>query len=253
MASERAKELQAKQKAEAKAAKIAKKNSANPADWGTFKQLKETYKFTAEADRRTPWVIFGSFAAILVISTILGAVFDSVWYGLLIGVLAGFSAAGFGLSFLAKNAAYLRHKGQIGAGQVPLMMLPKKKWTYTPAISGDKNGTIVHRAVGAAGIVLVGEGNPAKVKMLLAAEAKKHQQLAYDVPVTTIVMGEEDGQIPMQKITKYITKLPKRVDKLEIASLEQRIKSIDAMRQRAPLPRGPLPNVKGTRRMMRGK
>ena len=56
-----------------------------------------------------------------------------------------------------------------------------------------------------------------------------------------------------RKITKYITKLPKRVDKLELANLEQRIKSIDAMRQRAPLPHGPMPNIKGARRMMRGK
>lgn len=253
MASERAKELQAKQKAEAKAAKAAKKVSTDPADWGTIRQLRETYKFTAAAEKRTPWVVFGGFGVGFAISFVLGWIFDSPWYGLFIGVLVGFSAAGFGLSWLARKAAYSRHKGQMGSGQVPLMMLPKKKWTYTPAISGDKNGTIVHRAVGPAGIILVGEGNPTKVKGLLAAEAKKHSQIAYDVPVTTITMGEEDGQIPMEKITKYITKLPKRVDKMEIANLEQRIKSIDAMRQRAPLPRGPLPNVKGTRRMMRGK
>ena len=54
MASERAKELAAKQKAELKALKEAKKNSTNPADWGRWRQLRETYPHHRRARQAAP-------------------------------------------------------------------------------------------------------------------------------------------------------------------------------------------------------
>ena len=44
--SQAAKELAAKQKAQAKAEKERRKHSDNPKDWGTGKQLVETFKLT---------------------------------------------------------------------------------------------------------------------------------------------------------------------------------------------------------------
>ena len=49
--------LAAKQKADAKAAKLAKKNSTDPRDWGWFKQIVETYKMTAKVS-----IIFSTFS-----------------------------------------------------------------------------------------------------------------------------------------------------------------------------------------------
>lgn len=253
MASEKAKELAAKQRAEAKAAKERKKNSTNPADWGVIRQYRESYKMAAEHDKRTPWVVFGSFAACVALGVVLGIVFDLLIMGILIGILLGITAAAFLLMNLVKSASYNRYDGQAGSGQVPLMMLNRKKWTYTPAVAGDRSGTMVHRAVGPAGLLLLGEGNPTKAKMLLASERKRHEQVLYGVEVTPILMGDEEGAVPLRQVTKYINKLPNKLNKVQIADIESRLKALDAMRQKAPIPRGPMPSTRGVRRAMRGR
>ena len=75
MASEKAKELAAKQKAEAKAEKLRKKNSDDPRDWGWFKQITQTYKITAQYDTQLPWILLGvgggTFVVVLVIGFLL--------------------------------------------------------------------------------------------------------------------------------------------------------------------------------------
>ena len=45
----------AKQKAEARAEKERKRNSTNPADWGRWRQMVETYKITAKDDKHLVW------------------------------------------------------------------------------------------------------------------------------------------------------------------------------------------------------
>ena len=55
MASEKAKQLAAEQKAAAKAEKLRKKNSDDPRDWGRVKQVIEAYKRTAEVDPAVTW------------------------------------------------------------------------------------------------------------------------------------------------------------------------------------------------------
>ena len=254
MASEKAKELAAKQKAEAKAAKLRKKTSNDPKDWGTIRQLRETYTYTSQVDKRTPWFVLGSFVAGFLFAMLVTYLLNASWiFGVLIGILLGFSASMFVLTLLAKKATYAKHKGQMGAGQVPLMMLPSKKWSYTPAISGDKSGTMVHRAVGPAGLILVGEGHPSKAKLLLNSEKKRHEQVLYGVPITTLLMGEGEGEVPLENLTKHITKLPTKLNKVEITDLETRLRALDSMRQKTPIPRGPLPNARGMRRAMRGR
>ena len=59
MASEKAKALAAKQKAELQAEKLRRKNSTDPADWGRIRQIKEAYKATAKVDKPLPWIMAG--------------------------------------------------------------------------------------------------------------------------------------------------------------------------------------------------
>ena len=132
-------------------------------------------------------------------------------------------------------------------------MLDKKKWVYTAAITATRQLDVVHRAVGPAGIVLVGEGSPARLKTLLGAEAKKHEQVAYGVPVTTVVMGDGAGQVPLDKLADHLKKLPKSLQPIQVTEVRQRLRALDAVRPKAPLPRGPLPQAKGVNRAMRGR
>lgn len=256
--SERAKELAAKQKAEAKALREKKRNSDNPRDWGTWKQIRESYRLTHEVDKQLPLWIFGTWAAVAVVGLILGLTLGrqnlSWLWGLGLGLMFGMTAALFMLTHRTRRGTYARYKGTPGAGEVPLGMLNKKKWTIQPAITVTRQQDCIHRVVGEAGVVLVGDGDPGRLKPTLANEVKRHQQVLYGIAVTPIQMGEETGQVPMEKMQKHIEKLPKTIDSIQIEEVKSRLVALDAMKSRLPLPKGPLPtSMKGSRRAMRGR
>lgn len=253
MASEKAKELAAKQKAEVKAAKLAKKNSNDPRDWPWYRQLWQTYKVTAEVDKKLNPLVIGAFVASILIFTVIGIIFQPWWMWLLLGITAGVTADLWILLDRAKKATYLRYAGQPGSAEVALSMLDKKKWEYSPAITATRQLDVVHRVVGPPGIILVAEGQPGRVKNLLASEVKKHEQIAYGVPVLTIMMGDDDGQVPLAELQKHLVKLPKKLAAAQVSDVKARLKALDAVRPKVPLPRGPLPNVKGAARAMRGR
>ena len=252
MASEKAKELAAKQKADVKALKLAKKNSTNPRDWPWYKQYWQTYKVTAEVDPQLNWWLFGGFFGVLVVFLIVGVLLPPLWMWLLIGLLGGITAALWVLLDRAKKATYTRYAGQPGSAEVALSMLDAKKYFHTAAITATRQLDAVHRVVGPSGIVLIGDGAPARVKQLLASEAKKHEQVAYGVPVTTIVMGDGEGQVPLAKLAAHIKKLPKKMEAVQITDVKARLRALDAVRPKVPIPRGPMPSMKGVNRAMRG-
>jgi len=253
MASEKAKELAAKQKAEVKAAKLAKKNSTNPRDWPWYKQLWQTYKVTAEVDPQLNWYLIGAFVASLVVATVIGIFAPPVWLWAILGVTGGITADLYLLTDRAKKATYVRFAGQPGSAEVALNLLPSKTWSYTIAITANRQMDLVHRVVGPSGIVLIGEGAPARTRQMLAAEAKKHEQIAYGTTVTTIMMGDADNQVPLAKLAAAIRKLPKSLSKTQIADVSSRLRALDAARPRVPIPRGPMPSMKGLNRAMRGR
>ena len=251
--SEKAKELEAKQKEAVKAAKLAKKNSDNPRDWGWFRQVRETYRITVENDPQAQWLILGSGLGAAVLISLLGIFLPPWWMWLITGVMAGLVAALYVMLNRAKKATYKRYAGKPGSAEVALGMLDKKKFDYTAGITATKQLDIVHRVVGPAGIVLIGEGSPARLKAVLASEARKHEQVAYGVPVSTVLMGDGEGQVPLEKLADYLKKTPKAIKPVQITEVKQRLRALDAVRPKLPMPKGPMPTMKGVNRAMRGR
>jgi hypothetical protein len=108
--------------------------------------------------------------------------------------------------------------------------------------------------VGRPGIVLVGEGQPSRVKNLLAAERKKHVRVAGGAPVTEIVVGDGEGEVQIRRLNKHVMKLPATLQPSEITDLLQRLKALDAVRPQVPMPKGPVPtSMKGVRQAMKGR
>lgn len=253
MASERAKALAAEQKAIKQAEKERRKTSTNPADWGRFRQMREVYRVTAEHDKRAPLMMLGAFVGSILLLSLVGIWLKPWWTWPILGVLVGFTAALAILTWRAKTAALKRYEGQAGSAEVALGMLPKE-WKSTPAITATRHLDVIHRAVGPGGIVLVGEGDPGRVRALLATETKKHETVKYGTHVTSIVMGDRPNQVPLTKLTDHIKKLPKILSTAEIAELSSRLKALDAVRPRLPMPKGPMPTSgKGARQALRGR
>jgi len=258
MASDRAKEVAERQKAEAKALREKKKHSDDPKDWGTVKQVRETLKMTVKTDPTSKWWMLGALIIPILIGVGGGLIFShaslgQTLYWSFFGLLTGLTLAMVALLQLSKRAMYKKYEGQPGGSQVALGMLDKKKWTIpTMPVAVTKQQDMVMRLIGPAGIVLVGDGDEQRVKGLLATERKRHEQLAYDVPVNTLSVGTGKNQLPLSKTASAIKKLPKKLSKADRVQLDKRIKALDNVRSPVPLPKGPMPSMRGAHKAMRG-
>ncbi|MCL1907709.1 MAG: DUF4191 domain-containing protein [Propionibacteriaceae bacterium] len=252
MASERAKKLAAEQKAAVKAEKQRKKHSEDPQDWGRMRQFLEAFKVVRKNDKLAVPLMIGGFLLVVGIGVLLSFFMDPWWIWIVFGVAFGVLVPMYVLSWRLKGAMYKQYAGQPGAAEVALNLL-NKKWVKDPVIAVDRHQNIVHRAVGPAGIVLVGEGQPGRVREMLATETKRHEAIKYSVPVTSILMGEAKNQVPLPKLEKHIKKLPKVIKASQVTEIAARLKALDGSGPRIPIPKGPMPSMKGGRAALRGR
>ncbi len=250
------KEVARNAKAAKQAEKARKKASTDPADMGRFKQIAQAYKLTHEYDKPLPYLLLGAFLLPIVVLLIVGLITGHPIYFPVLGAMIGLLLAMVLLVRRAKQATFRRYAGQAGSAEVALSMLPKQ-WSSTPVITANKQLDAVHRTLGPGGLVLVGEGEPGRLKPLLTSEVKKHERVAYGVKVITVQMGDGPGQVPLPRLADHIKKLPKTLEKHQITDIKQRLRALDAVRPKLPVPKGPMPtgtrSPKGSRQAMRGR
>ncbi len=255
LAAAKARAKQAEQKAKADK-KARKKNTTDPAEMGRIRQIVRAYQVTHEFDPALPWIMGGAVALPILIGVVVGLITGHWIYLPVLGLSIGVLLAMIVLVQRAKKATYKRYAGQAGSAEVALGMLPKQ-WVSTPVIAVTRQRDAVHRTVGPGGIVLIGEGEPGRLKAILAGEVKKHERVAYGIKVTTIIMGEKDGQVPLTKLADHIRKLPKVLQPHQITDVKQRLRALDAVRPQIPVPKGPMPTnsrqMKGAKQAMRGR
>src|SRR3712207_6779017 len=191
------KEAKAAAKAAKKAERARKKASNDPADMGRIRQIRRAYQVTHEYDKALPYLLLGAFLVPLAAFITIGVLTDQVFNLVLVGLGVAILLPMIVLVRRVKKATYKRYAGQAGSAEVALSMLPKK-WISTPAIAANKSLDVVHRTLGPGGLVLIGEGEPGRVRQLLASEVRKHERVAYGVPVTTVLMGNKPGQVPLE-------------------------------------------------------
>lgn len=226
---------------------------------GRLRQIAQAYRVTRASER---WIGLRLLAWFVGVGAVVGTVAYLLvgrgsTYGLvisiLLGVMSGLLAATFVFGRRAERAAYAQVEGQVGAAAGALNML-KRGWSTKSAVAFTKNQDVVHRVVGPPGVVLIGEGSPGRVRNLLAVEKKKHARIAGEVPITDLIVGDGEDQVPLRRLVKHIRKLPKTLRPAEMTPLLNKLKALDAMRPQAPVPKGPMPtSAKGARKMMQGR
>ncbi|AKH82013.1 membrane protein [Streptomyces sp. CNQ-509] len=211
-----------------------------PENTGRLKQIALTYKMTRRADPKVGLIVAG--VGILVLGAALGIGF-LIGHPIYLGIV-GFLLALLGMAIVfgrrAEAAAFGQMEGQPGAAAAVLDNM-KRGWTVTPAVSMTRQQDVVHRAVGKAGIVLVGEGNPNRLKGLLAAEKKKMNRVVADVPVHDIVVGNDEGQVPLKKLRATLVKLPRVLQGPQVTQVNDRLKALGDLMSNMPIPKGPMP------------
>ena len=108
--------------------------------------------------------------------------------------------------------------------------------------------------MGPPGIVLVGEGHPARLEKLMQGERRRHERVSPDTPVQEVMCGREEGQVPLPQLAKHVRKMPKALRPADMTDVLNRLKAIDSQRSAVPMPKGPVPtSMKGMRSQMRGR
>ena len=234
-------------------------SNLDPSTMSRRQQMVATYRMAKQVYPRLGLLLLATFL-------VAGAAGFALFYWVLPGsgvislVLSIVAALMLGLLALlilfgrkAQSAAYQQMEGTPGAGARVLSSL-RRGWRTDQMVAFNKQQDMVHRVVGPPGIVLVGEGNPTRLKSLLASEQRRHARVASEVPIHQVVVGDDEGQVPLRKLTKHVTKLKRAVKGPELTDLLGRLRAIDANRPNLPIPKGPVPtSMKGMRGQMRGR
>jgi hypothetical protein len=220
---------------------MAKKDKTEKIKTPRFKEIRDAYKVTKSVK---PWI--GALLAaigitVFAVAITLGVIGGHPIYAGFIGFPLSILSALLVFTRIASTAAYASIEGQIGAGASVLMAI-RKGWTTTPAVAVNRNQDMVHRSVGRGGIVLTGEGGSG-VRQMLQDERRKSERYAPGAPITEIIVGDGEGQVPLRKLQKHIQKLPKTLSAHQMRELRSRLKALGGMS--LPIPKGPMP--KGVR------
>ena len=202
-----------------------------------FQTFRDAYRVT-RAEK--PWIggaLIGLFTVVLVVGVSLGFIFGRPIYGGFVTLPLALLVTMFFFTRVAGAAAYSSIEGQLGAGASVLMAI-RKGWTTTPAVAVNKQQDMVHRSVGRAGIVLTGEGGFA-VRQMVQDEKKKSERYAPGVPIIEVFVGDGEGQVPLRKLQKHLTKLPKKLTPHQMREVRARLKAVGGMS--LPIPKGPMP------------
>jgi hypothetical protein len=208
---------------------------------GRLKQIRMVAKLVNQQNKKALPITIGSAVGIIVVLVLIGLFTGAVAILAPIGVLLGALAAMILFGRFAQRAQYSAIDGQLGAAAAVLQSMPGG-WTVTPGVAGNRTMDVVHRAVGRAGVVLVGEGAPSRVSALIANERKKTERVAHGVPVHEFQVGTDEGQIPVSKLQRKVTTLPRALKPAAVSDLNYRLKALQPTMQ---MPKGPLP--KGAR------
>ena len=227
-------------RAEAKAARKAAAKERRSQLWQAFTMQRQ------EDKRLVPYMI-AAFVLIVGVSVAVGVttggltMLTMIPLGVVLGVLVAFIIFGR----RAQRSVYRKAEGQTGAAAWALDNL-RGKWRVTPGVAATGHFDAVHRVIGRPGVILVAEGSPARLKPLLAQEKKRTARLVGEIPIYDIVVGNGDGEVPLAKLERHLTRLPANITAKQMDSLESRLSALGSRAGAAAMPKGPLP---GTRKM----
>ncbi|MDT5067270.1 MAG: hypothetical protein QOK02_3425 [Mycobacterium sp.] len=238
-------------KAEAKAARKAASKQRRSQLWQAFQMQRK------EDTRLLPYMI-GAFVLIVAAAVVAGILSKSTFtmvtlipLGILLGALVAFIIFGR----RAQKSVYSKAEGQTGAAAWALDNM-RGKWRVTPGVAATGHFDAVHRVIGRPGVIFVGEGSAARVKPLLAQEKKRTARLIGDTPIYDIVVGNGEGEVPLSKLERHLTKLPANITAKQMDALESKLVALGSRMGPAAMPKGPLPanaKMRGVQRTVRRK
>jgi hypothetical protein len=227
-----------KKKAAHKAAKKEAARARRAASKERRKQIFEAFKMQRREDKTLVPLMVGVFLLAVLVVFGIGLIFGLHWVFLPVGIAIGVLAAISVFGRRVQRNVYGKAEGQPGAAGWALDNL-RGQWRVTQGVAGTTHLDAVHRVIGRPGVILVAEGAPHRVKGLLAQEKKRTARVVGSTPIYDVVVGNDEGQVPLSKLQRHLMKLPRNISRTEMDALETRLTSLGS--RAAALPKGPMP------------
>jgi hypothetical protein len=217
-----------------------------------LKQIGMVFSFTAKRDKLfLPLVAVAVVVplAVVVVLLVLGA----NWMWAVVGVMTALLAVMIVLNLRSNKAMLAEAAVQPGAS-ASIVETMRGDWRVKPAVAATTQFDMVHLVIGRPGVILLGEGNPQRVRQLINQERKRLAKVIGNADLRDYIIGEEEGQLPLGKLRNTLMKLPRTITGKDVNALETRLTALSA---RPKIPKGAIPKdmrpPKGAFRMMRGR
>ncbi len=252
---------QQQDKAAQKAAKKEQRAAKRAKGKATRGQLKQAFDIQRKRDKQLIPIMLACVLGMGLLFFLLGLWWGGRWFMLVLGLLLGAVLAMFVFSRRLEKSMYDEVGDTPGAAGWTLENMRNTMgivWLTKAGVQANTHMDTVHRVVGNPGVVLVGEGDPNRLKPLMSKERKRVERLLAGVPVYEVYAGEGEGQVRNRDLQKHLLKLPKNYQKDEVYSLNSKLEAMDSRNrpgQIPGLPGGPMPkqaqNMSGMNRKMR--
>src|SRR4051795_12139169 len=163
-----------------------------------LKQIGQVFSFTAKQDK---WFVPLLVAAVLipVALTVLVVLLTGGYIWIPVGVMVTLLAAVIVLNLRSNTAMMNAAEGQPGAA-ASLIENMRGDWRVRPAASSTTSFDMVHVVIGRPGVILLGEGQPQRVRNLIGQEKKRLSKVIGNAPIYDWIIGSEEGQLNIRKL-----------------------------------------------------
>jgi len=216
-----------------------------------MRQIGMVFSFTAKHDKLfVPLVIVAAAIpiALTIVAVVLGWGLLFIPVGLMLTLLAILIVLN-----IRSNKAMLAQAAEQPGSSASIVENMRGDWRVTPAVATTTQMDMVHLVIGRAGVVLLGEGNPSRVRALIAQERKRLARVIGSADLRDFHVGEDEGEVPIAKLRMTLMKLPRTLSGKDLNALDKRLK---ALTSRPQLPKGAIPKnmrpPKGAFRATRG-
>lgn len=234
-----------------------KKNKKKNKKPGRIKQMVEVFHMTRKVDRSlVPLMLLATVVSLAVAISFSWVILNSPWYGIFLGLAIALLASMFILARKAEAAAFNRIRGQQGAALAAMQSI-RRGWNVEeePVQLDPRSQTMIFRAYGRAGIVLVAEnGSNVSLKLMEKERRNIRRVLNHEnVPVHQVVVGDGEGEVPLHKLPSHMTRMKKVLTRNESAEVSKRLAALKrSLRQSIPAGVDPM-RARPNRKAMRGR
>jgi hypothetical protein len=111
-------------------------------------------------------------------------------------------------------------------------------WRVRPAASSTTQFDMVHVVIGRPGVILLGEGQPQRVRGLIGQEKRRLSKVIGNAPIYDYMIGSEEGELNIRKLRTTVMKLPRNLTGKDVNALDKRL---GALMARPQMPKGAIP------------